>query len=205
MKLEHLAHHILERAGDRSRYLVAIAGPPGAGKSTLADQLLSQLSSQGAAGRIVAMDGFHLDNSILTTRGLLERKGAPETFDAHGFLHLIKRLASGEDNVVIPTFDRQRDTAVAGADCVTLKHKILLVEGNYLLLGLDPWSHLLDIWDETLFLNPGLDVLQQRLVERWLELGFSREKALKKAMGNDIPNARYVLEHSAKASIDFST
>ena len=92
------------------RLMVAIVGAPGAGKSTLAEALAGRID--GAA--VVPMDGFHLDNAVLRSRGILDRKGAPESFDADGFAALARRLAT-EDAIAIPRFDRSRDLSVAGA------------------------------------------------------------------------------------------
>ena len=102
-------------AGGPRRYIVAIAGPPGAGKSTLATDLAERI---GEGARVVPMDGFHLDDAVLNARGLRHRKGAPETFDAAGFLHLLQRLRA-EEEVAIPIFDRTLELSRAAADVVT--------------------------------------------------------------------------------------
>ena len=201
MNVHQLADHVVKRAGGRRRFIIAIAGPPGAGKSTLAEQLFGSLKKRSAQARVIPMDGFHLDNSILSERGLLERKGSPATFDAAGFLNLIMRMASFENDVVYPTFDRERDIAIAGTEIVSAHDKILIVEGNYLLLKGTPWNDLQRFWDETIFINPGVEVLEKRLVARWRNYGLNDESARNKALKNDIPNAHYVLENSIPADI----
>jgi fructokinase len=178
------------------RVLVAISGPPGAGKSTLAEALAAQID--GAA--VVPMDGFHLDNTILEARGLLARKGAPETFDAAGFVALIARLLQ-EDEVVIPVFDRGRDLAVAGARVIGPAQKILLVEGNYLLLNEAPWSALRRYWAATIGIDVPIEALEARLIQRWRDHGLSDAAARARAMGNDIPNARRVVEGAKPADL----
>ena len=105
--------------------------PPAAGKSTLAAELVTRLNAGDEIASLVPMDGFHLDNLILQKRGLLDRKGAPETFDGIGFVRMIERLGRDAE-VVIPTFDRARDIAIAGAAVVGPQHRIAVVEGNYL-------------------------------------------------------------------------
>ncbi len=178
------------------RLLVAVAGPPGAGKSTLAEDLAGQI--EGAA--VVPMDGFHLDNSILQARGLLDRKGAPETFDVPGFSAMLTRLQI-EDEVFIPRFDRARDVAVAGAAMVAPSDRILIVEGNYLLLDEAPWDRLAPFWDVTVQISVPLAELERRLIARWRSFGLPDDAAIARAMGNDIPNARRVLARSAQADI----
>ncbi len=179
-----------------ARMLVAVAGPPGAGKSTLAEALASRI--EGAA--VVPMDGFHLDNSILAARGLTARKGAPETFDVAGFAALLARLKT-EPEVVIPLFDRMRDAAVAGAAVIGPADRVLIIEGNYLLLDEAPWHALAPLWDLTVQIAVPLPVLEARLIARWRELGHSDEAAKARALGNDIPNAQRVLAGSAKADL----
>ncbi len=201
MTSDELADHTKKRAEGRQRFIVAVAGPPGAGKSTLAEQLLGSLQKKSVQARVIPMDGFHLDNSILSKRGLLDRKGSPATFDAAGLLNLIRRMASTEGDVVYPTFDREKDITIAGAESVSAKDKILIIEGNYLLLKDTPWNELQQFWDETIFINPGVEVLEKRLVVRWLDYGLDDENARNKALINDIPNAHYVLENSVPADI----
>jgi len=132
-------------------------------------------------------------------RHLTDRKGAPDTFDVAGFVHLIKRLVSLEDNVVIPTFDRNKDLCIAGSQVVSISDRVLIVEGNYLLLKEGLWAGLSQFWDQTIFINPGIDVLEERLIKRWLEYGLEPEAAKLRALGNDIPNAHCVVEHSVDA------
>jgi len=184
--------------------MVAIAGPPGAGKSTAAEKINQTLTLKQVRSRMVTMDGFHLDNAILQEKNLLERKGAPETFDVAGFIHLVRRLNTGEDDIYIPKFDREKDIAIAGADQVTLADRVLVVEGNYLLLNQKPWQKLHDLWDTTIFINPGFDVLEERLTRRWKDHGLDPVEAHKRASGNDLKNAQTVVEYSRQADFSFA-
>lgn len=197
-----LARDILARAAGRRRYLFAVAGAPGAGKSTLAEALVAALEAI-APGRaaLLPMDGFHFDNAVLAARGLLARKGAPETFDAAGLAATLDRIAAAGEPVAVPVFDRDLDLARAGARIIAPEQTIVVVEGNYLLLDDPPWSGLAGHFDRALFLDVDEAELTRRLVERWLGLGQAPEAARARAEGNDLPNARLVLARSRSADV----
>ncbi|WP_295317466.1 nucleoside/nucleotide kinase family protein [Roseobacter sp.] len=182
------------------RRLVALAGAPASGKTTLAHSLGDALNDKGCAAQVVPMDGFHLHNQILLDRDTLNRKGAPHTFDAAGFVHLVSRLPD-EEEVFYPLFDRTRDISIAcagrvGPDCDTV-----VLEGNYLLLDAPVWRDLNRYWDLSVRLDVPIEVLQNRLVQRWLDHGLSRERAEERAARNDLANARTVQEKSLPADI----
>jgi pantothenate kinase len=183
------------------RSLVAIAGPPGAGKSTVSDRILARLADEGRTAAVVPMDGFHLDNALLAARGLLHRKGAPETFDADGFRHLVARIAAGEPEVIYPVFDRSRDIAIAGAGVLKADVEFVLFEGNYLLLREAPWSGLAQYWTRTIWIDAPLPTLEERLMERWHAEGLGEDEARTRVQGNDLPNARRVIEGSLPGDI----
>ncbi len=190
--------------GDK-RLLIAVAGPPAAGKSTLAELLVDKLNTKtNGAAALVPMDGYHLDNAVLDQLNLRSRKGAPETFDAEGFLSLISSIAANEGDVHYPTFDRSNDCTVPNSAKVVADTRLVVVEGNYLLLDAPIWSQLKDHFDLTIFISPSLQVLEERLIQRWLEHGFDQSQAEVKAHGNDIPNARTIVEGSTKADLQFT-
>jgi pantothenate kinase len=197
-----LAADLLARAEGRPRYLVAVAGAPGSGKSTLAEALVAALAaaSPGAAV-LVPMDGYHLDNSVLDARGLRERKGAPATFDVAGLARDLDRIRGGESPVYVPVFDRALDLARAGARAVEATHRVVVVEGNYLLLDEAPWALLGSRFDRTLRLEVPEAELRRRLVRRWLDHGLHQEAAEARAEGNDLPNARVVATRSRPADV----
>lgn len=180
------------------RILVGIAGAPGAGKSTLSQALSTKLNKSEHVAAVIPMDGYHLDDSLLEDLGLLKRKGAPETFDFAGFKHLLLRIKN-EDEVVYPVFDREREISIAGAGILKENIRIVIVEGNYLLFNEEPWSCLSKLWDYSVFLDVELKVLEQRLIDRWLDHGFSRAEAQQKALGNDIQNSKRVIASRIRA------
>ena len=202
--LSQLAAHLLAAPHAGPRLIVAIAGAPASGKSTLAEQLAAHLTQQGKPAQVVPMDGFHLENDVLDARGLLPRKGAPETFDVQGFCALIERLHDGEA-ATYPVFDRQRDTSDADAGQIAPHTEILIIEGNYLLLDAPGWRDLHKFWDVSVALETPLDELRRRLIARWLDHAMPLEAATRRAEGNDIPNAERVVTGSAPADIVFAT
>lgn len=182
----------IEALSGQDRKLIAIAGAPGSGKSTLAVDLAHQL---GPTAAVMPMDGFHLDNDVLHAMDLFHRKGAPETFDADGFVALMKRLR-GEDTVSYPTFDRDADRTVPDGGQINETTRIVLVEGNYLLLDQSPWDNLAGLFDMTVRLVVDHETLAARLIKRWIHHGLSPETARDRALGNDMVNARYGDAHS---------
>jgi len=196
---DDIAARIVERARGLRRIIVALAGPPGAGKSTLSERLLAALPAGEAA--LVPMDGFHFDNAVLDAMALRNRKGAPETFDCAGLAAALRRIRSGEGDVAVPVFDREADLARAGAAIIPAAARLILVEGNYLLLDRAPWSELAPLFDLTIVIEVPIEELQRRLLARWTELGRSEEAARGWVEGNDLPNARLVIEGSRRADI----
>ncbi len=196
ISIETLADIVAQRGGT-ARTITAIAGPPAAGKSTLAEKLAASLNAQkpGSAA-VLGMDGFHFDDMLLVPRGLRPVKGAPQTFDVAGFHHLLQRLrANQEAEIAVPVFDRSIEIARAGAAMVPQGVTRLVVEGNYLLLDRAPWSHLKPLFDTTVLLTVSESVLRDRLLARWS--GLPEAEALAKIEQNDLPNGLLVLRESA--------
>jgi pantothenate kinase len=198
MTPQALAQLILARASmTEGRFIAALAGPPGSGKSTLAEALVAEL---GATARVVPMDGFHFDDAILTARGQRARKGAPETFDVAGYRHLLTRLRA-EDEVAIPVFDRSLELSRGSADLVTADHRILVTEGNYLLLDEAPWRDLAGFFDLTVMVDVPEAELDRRLCARWAHFGKTPEAARAWIDSNDMPNIRRVTRGSRPADV----
>jgi pantothenate kinase len=189
------------------RVLAAIAGPPGSGKSTTAERLVAMLNAgEGGLAALVPMDGYHYDDTLLNELGRHARKGAPDTFDVGGLRALLLRLkANDEDEVVIPVFDRAIEIARAGARRVPRSVRILVVEGNYLLLGRAPWSGLAGLFDLRVLIETPEVVLRERLAARWQGYGLSPEAITAKLEENDLPNGRVVVAESTGADLRLPT
>ena len=180
------------------RRILGIVAPPGAGKSTLAAALAEAL---GAQAQVVPMDGFHLANAELQRLGRAHRKGAPDTFDADGYCNLLHRLrhqAAGE-TVYAPAYHREIEEGVAGAIAVQTDTRLIITEGNYLLLDDGPWASVRDLLDEAWYLDVDDTLRQTRLLARHMRFGRSREDALAWIAGTDEPNARQIARSRPRA------
>ncbi|PKP68432.1 MAG: hypothetical protein CVT82_15315 [Alphaproteobacteria bacterium HGW-Alphaproteobacteria-4] len=199
--LDGLATLLAERAAAGGRVIIALAGAPGSGKSLLAEALVERLNA-GAPGMaaVLPMDGFHYDDLFLVPAGLRPRKGAPETFDVGGLAHALRRLrARDEAAVAVPVFDRTIEIARAGARLIPAEVQVIVVEGNYLLFERTPWGDLAPLFDVTVFLDVPEAILRDRLLARWRDHGLPAAEADAKVEGNDLPNARAVIEGSLPA------
>ena len=174
--------------------LLGLTGAPGAGKSTLVAAWLEATHDVG----VVAMDGFHYADVELTRRGLLERKGAPETFDAEGYAALLRRVRRGEDDVVAPSFDRVLEQPLAGAVPVPA-HGLVITEGNYLLLDEPRWRAVREPIDEIWHLRVDEALRLERLIARHVEFGKSYAEARSWVARVDEPNARLVEAAAGRA------
>lgn len=182
----------LRQQGDAAqRFLVAVAGPPGAGKSTLSRRLADALPHSA----VLQADGFHHDNMLLDRMGRRDRKGAPDTFDVDGLDVMIGRVRN-RDHVLAPVFDRTLDISRAAAVEIGPDRRYVIVEGNYLALDTAPWNRLAAHFDAVVFLDVPRGELEARLVRRWTELGLSPSQVRRHVDGNDLPNADLVLARS---------
>ncbi|MGW5677781.1 nucleoside/nucleotide kinase family protein [Streptomyces sp. NPDC003860] len=190
-----LSSQLAGRAGDLvaggGRRILGIAGAPGAGKSTLAGELVDALAGDAV---LVPMDGFHLAQAELERLGRTHRKGAPDTFDVEGYLALLARLRSPAPGVTVyaPSFDRDLEEPVAGSIAVPPDVPLVVTEGNYLLHDDGPWARVRPLLDEVWYLELDRDVRVRRLVERHVAHGKERAAAERWVARSDEANARLV-------------
>jgi pantothenate kinase len=171
--------------------LLGLTGAPGVGKSTVAALL----------GRpVVPMDGFHYADAELVRRGLLDRKGAPETFDAPGYAALLRRVRAGEDDVVAPSFERDLEQPLAGALWVP-PSGLVVTEGNYLMLPEPRWRAVREQVEVVWHLRLDDDVRRERLLARHVASGKTPDEARTWIARVDDPNARLVDAHASAADL----
>lgn len=180
------------------RCILGIAAQPGAGKSTLAALLAEQL---GPATQVVPMDGFHLADAELERLGRAARKGAPDTFDADGYIALLRRVRrqSAEEVIYAPCFDRALEAAIAGSIAVWPKTRLVITEGNYLLLDVSPWSLVRQCLDESWYLCVDDDFRREQLLRRHMHHGRSEAQARTWIDSTDEPNADLIARYVHRA------
>ncbi|MCO1617594.1 nucleoside/nucleotide kinase family protein [Micromonospora sp. CPM1] len=199
LPLDELVARARALAEDGPRQLLGIAGAPGAGKSTLAERIVAAL---GPAARLVPMDGFHLAGSALARLGRADRKGAPDTFDVNGFVSTLRRLRRLEPTSVwAPEFRRDLEEPVAGAIEVPPEVRLVVTEGNYLLLRDDPWEEVRTLVHQIWFLDLDAELRLRRLTARHEAYGKSPEQARAWALGSDEENARRVVGTAGHADL----
>jgi len=195
------ARSLTEHGG---RAVLGVAGSPGAGKTTLAEHLVRGLNGSGEPWVAhVPMDGFHLADVELARLGLRDRKGAPETFDAAGYAALLRRLREETDDglVYAPGFERVLEQPIAGAIPVPPTARLIVTEGNYLLLGTGAWARVGSQLDEVWFCELDEAERVRRLVARHEEFGKGHEEAVAWVLRSDQPNAELVAATRERADL----
>jgi pantothenate kinase len=190
------AARLLIKAGHRS--FLGITGAPGSGKSTLAEMIEAELAPDAV---LVGMDGFHLSDTELRRLGRYERKGAIDTFDAAGYVNLLRRLHSREDPIVYaPRFDRSIEESIGSAIPIPRDVPLIITEGNYLLVEDSDWGNVRGLLDECWYVEPGDEERRRRLTARHVEFGRNPEEAHERSHRVDERNAEMIKETKRNAS-----
>lgn len=205
--LARLVSHALEMesAAGGKRIAIGLAGGPGTGKSTLAVELVAMLNAdKPGSAAYVPMDGFHMKHAKIEAMGAADRKGAPHTFEGAAFFNFLSRLKTAEEPVSGPGYSRKIEDTVDDAFTVAAEVKVLVVEGNYLLLTEGPWAGVKPLLDYSVFVHVPRDIVRARLLKRHGEEGlFSEERNRAHIERNDLPNYDVVEGTRGRADVVF--
>jgi pantothenate kinase len=192
--IESIVDELRRTAPTAGRRIIGIAGPPGAGKSTIAEQLVRSLD----AAALLPMDGYHYPQAHLVALGRRERMGAPDTFDVDAFVATLARVRTG-GTVLARGFDREIEQPVDAAITIAPSVRTVVVEGNYLLLDSGGWERVAPLIDVSLFVRVDDGIRQERLIARHERYGKSPDAARAWALGPDETNARLIAPTAARA------
>jgi pantothenate kinase len=189
-------------AGNR-RVALGIAGGPGVGKSTLALKLVEALNAEAPGlAAYVPMDGFHMKHKKLEELGTVKDKGMPHTFEAAAFADFLERLKAAKGPVSGPGYSRKIEDVVEDAFTVEAGVKLLVVEGNYLLLATAPWWRIRPLLDLAVFIEVPRDKVRARLLKRHAEGGlFTEERNREHVERVDLANYDLVKRSRPRADI----
>lgn len=199
-----LAVRMAALAASRARVIIGLCGAPGAGKSTLAALLASELNRDvPTLASVVPMDGFHLAKSVIAVDDRATRRGAPDTFDPDGYAALLERLREpGTDVVYAPEYRREIEDPVAGAIAVPPECRVVITEGNYLLNPEPAWLRVRACLDEVWYLEaPSESVRIDALIRRHEHFGKSPDHARSHVMNTDQANAELIAGYRTSADL----
>lgn len=196
-------HAVTLATSGGTRKILGLTGAPAAGKSTLARTVVSGVNLRlgGELAGYVPLDGFHLSNIQLERLGLRHRKGAPDTFDARGYLALLRRLLDETEHpVYVPDFDRRLDEPVAAGLVISPGTRLVVTEGNYLADDGPHWRQIRGLLDELWFVGTSDAVREARLMKRHIQGGMDADAAAAFIMASERPNAERVKAHQANCT-----
>lgn len=202
--LSRLVPHILElESRAHHRIAIGLAGGPGAGKSTLAAELVTMLHAvHPGSAALVPMDGFHMRHAKLEAMGQVDYKGAPHTFEGAEFVNFLHRLKVATAPVSGPGYSRRIEDVVQDAFTVGAEVRVLVVEGNYLLLTEGPWAGVKPLLDYSVFVDVPRELVKARLLKRHGEEGlFTEERNRAHIERNDLPNYDLVCLSQDRADV----
>ena len=190
-------------ANTARRIAIGLAGGPGVGKSTLASQMVETLNADNpGSAAFVPMDGFHMRHAKLEALGTVKDKGAPHTFEGAEFVVFLKRLKSADRAVSGPGYSRRIEDVVDDAFTVAPEAKVLVTEGNYLLLGDPPWEAVKPLLDLAVFIDVPREMVRNRLMKRHAEEGlFSEERNREHVNRVDLPNYDLIARSKPRADL----
>lgn len=204
--VDELVSRIEKRLGGKNRIVIAIAGTPGAGKSTLVSEIIDGLADKQILAQLLPQDGYHYYREELAQfedpSEAFRRRGAPFTFNVGRFLSAIEALHSGQE-VRVPLFDHSKKDPVEEDIVIGPQVRVVLVEGNYVGLKDEPWSRIAALSDELWVVNTPSDLVRERIIKRHLASGIasSQEEAVARADGLDWQNALYVMANNREADV----
>jgi pantothenate kinase len=182
-------------ASPKPRVILGIVGKPGAGKSTVTEHIFKEIDPKVAA--LVPMDGYHYSNKVLADLGRSDRKGAPDTFDSSSFIQLLKRVKNDiSADIYFPIFHREIEESIAAEGMVPANTKLIVTEGNYLLMDDPHWQGVRELLDESWYLEIPDSIRHARLIARHEFYGRDRKAAEDWALGTDERNAKIIGESS---------
>ncbi|KAI3405147.2 hypothetical protein KGF56_002103 [Candida oxycetoniae] len=190
-----------------SRYLISLAGVPGAGKTTFANQIAMELSKKVAKTIVLSQDGFHLYRSELeampNASEAIRRRGAPFTFNAKAFVKLVSILHDKSIEINAPSFDHKLKDPVENDIMIARDVSIVIIEGNYVSLKDKFWNDISSLVDDTWFIIASEQLVRSRIIRRHLQAGIAKneQEAIERTDGNDLQNAKYILENSKTTNV----
>lgn len=203
-QLDQLQERVKRLLEQKKRVVVAVAGVPGAGKSTLVERMVAVLASCGVSSKVLPQDGYHFYREQLARfdnpEEAFRRRGAPYTFDGARFVDAVRRVRNGE-KVLAPLFDHAKKDPVEEDICIEPLAQVVFIEGNYVGLKDEPWVQLAELVDELWVVRTAPETVRERIVRRHLAAGIAKnhEEAVARADGSDWQNALYVMENTREA------